>query len=185
MNVLNVDIRCHELLNEIYSERKVGVEIGVYDGRLSWRLLAAHTSLFLYMVDPWVQVDANSTYASTGDKIAQYTQEEHDIVMGRAIDSVRPFNDRCKVLRMTSVEASRMFDDFSLDFVFIDGDHSYEATKTDIAYWYPKVRNSGVLGGHDYRTDKNYGVKRAVDDFVNDTGLPLRLKENFTWFVTK
>ena len=45
-------------------------------------------------------------------------------------------------------ESSR-FSDASLDFVFIDADHSYVVTKADIAIWRSKVRTGGILCGHD------------------------------------
>ena len=57
----------------------------------------------------------------------------------------------------------------SLDFVFIDADHSYEAVKQDIADWAPKVRTGGGwVGGHDYHHTKFPGVVRAVTEAYGD-----------------
>jgi hypothetical protein len=47
------------------------------------------------------------------------------------------------------------------------------------------VKDGGYIGGHDYRSDKNYGVIQAVDEFVTDMDLRLELGENYTWFVKK
>lgn len=52
----------------------------------------------------------------------------------------------------------------SMDFVFIDADHSYEAVKDDIAHWCGKVRPGGWVGGHDYHQRKFPGVVKAVDE---------------------
>lgn len=51
---------------------------------------------------------------------------------------------------MDSVSASKNYQDNSLDFVFIDGDHSYEACKADILAWLPKMKHGSILAGHDY-----------------------------------
>ena len=53
-------------------------------------------------------------------------------------------------LKMTSLEAVNLFEDHSLDFVYIDAIHTYEAVKSDINAWLPKVKKSGLIGGHDY-----------------------------------
>lgn len=184
MKLENADIRCHELLNEVYCQPKVGVEIGVHMGDLSWRLLGSNKNIFLYMVDPWEECSGGS-YKTTVDHINNYTQSQHDEAMRRAMNNVEMFKGQFKVLRMTSEEAVEQFADESVDFVFIDGDHSYEGCATDIRLWYPKVRDGGLMSGHDYRDERNYGVMQAVNEFVARTGKQLRLGANYTWFVTK
>lgn len=185
MKVLAVDVRCHALLNEIYCAPKVGVEIGVFRGDLSWRMLAANRNLFLYLVDPWREAQQGDSFRTTDDYISRYSQDEHDRTMETAMQQIAPFRDQCKVLRMTSVEAAQQVPDGSVDFVFIDGDHSYEGCSTDIAVWWPKLKDGGLLSGHDYRDERNYGVKQAVHEFLQHTPRDLRLGGNYTWFVTK
>jgi hypothetical protein len=185
MNVATADVRCHELINEIYCTPKVGVEIGVFRGALSWRLLGSNRNLFLYMVDPWSESTGDDSYAASGDEYAKFSQDEFDGHMAKALEEVAPFKGQYEVLRMTSAEAAPRFTANSLDFVFIDGDHSYEGCKQDIDLWFPKLRNGGILSGHDYRTDKGYGVIQAVDEFVAGCGRSLRRGGNHTWFVTK
>ena len=61
----------------------------------------------------------------------------------------------------SSVEASNLFEDKSIDFCFIDASHDYENVKKDILAWSPKVK--GILAGHDY--SKTWpGVVKAVDE---------------------
>ena len=178
------DVRADALLSEVASIEKVGVEIGVYKGHMSARLLSADETLTLYMVDPWAA--GGDSYLTTDDKIARASQAEHDEHMAQAVERVAWFGDRAKVLRMTSEQASRQFLDGSLDFVFIDGDHSLEGVRLDIACWWPKVRSRGVLSGHDYRSERNYGVVQAVHEFGAANGIAeLRLGGNFTWFIDK
>lgn len=63
-----------------------------------------------------------------------------------------------------SLEVAERLSD--LDFVFIDGDHSYEMVKAELEAWWPKVKVGGVLSGHDY--DHNGrgwpGVHKAVHE---------------------
>jgi predicted O-methyltransferase YrrM len=61
----------------------------------------------------------------------------------------RPHPQVVKVKLDTAAGASQ-FKDFSLDFVYIDADHSYAYVRRDIALWTPKVRIGGWIGGHDY-----------------------------------
>ena len=75
---------------------------------------------------------------------------------------VADFPDRATLYVMTTHEASGLVPDGSLDFVFIDADHSEPAVADDIACWRPKVRAGGWLGGHDYNTHFP-GVVAAVN----------------------
>lgn len=59
-----------------------------------------------------------------------------------------------------SVAASRLFQDFSVHAVFLDGDHSEDGVSRDIGAWWPKVRSNGLLGGDDVWVFP--GVKAAV-----------------------
>ena len=72
-------------------------------------------------------------------------------------------------LRMTSSEASRLFEDEYFDFVFIDGDHSFEGCYEDLTAWYPKVKRDGILLGHDCYCDI-FGVKKALEKFILENG---------------
>jgi hypothetical protein len=181
MEVLSVDLRANACMREFSKCRRVGVEIGVFKGRLSSRLLACDPCLFLYMVDPWAEVTSGS-WSETDDALARFTQDQHDNAMKQTIEAVERFKDRHEILRMTSLEAAGRFAAESVDWVFIDGDHSYQGCSADIDAWWPKIRKGGILSGHDYRTDKaGFGVIQAVDEAFKD----VRLGLNHTWFVTK
>ena len=65
-------------------------------------------------------------------------------------------------IKGVSWECAEQFEDDSVDFIFIDADHSYDAVNKDIRAWSPKVRKGGMISGHDYFNSN--GVKRAVDE---------------------
>lgn len=74
------------------------------------------------------------------------------------------YRDRATLHILRTDAAAALVDDGSLDFVFIDADHSYAAVADDIARWTPKVRPGGWVGGHDYHPRKWPGVVRAVEE---------------------
>ena len=160
-----------------------GVEVGVFAGDLSSRLLR-RPGLVLYMVDNWKVADPDSPYADVGagDFHAKLTQEQQDAYLEKTRMMTRFAVDRACILRMDSVRAAGLFEDGSLDFVFIDADHSYEGCSADIKAWLPKVRAGGFISGHDYDNPAfpAWGVKRAVDETF---GSRVELGENFTWRV--
>ena len=81
-------------------------------------------------------------------------------------------------MKMPSAEAVRWIPDDSLDFVFIDGNHSYENVLEDITEWTKKVKPGGIVAGHDYKEDKvnNYGVVEAVQKYTKENNIS-------PWFV--
>jgi predicted O-methyltransferase YrrM len=59
------------------------------------------------------------------------------------------------------------YEDRSLDFVFLDSDHTYDGTKNAILAFLPKIKSGGVLGGHDCAVRGNFpDVIRAVRDTI-------------------
>jgi hypothetical protein len=106
-------------------------------------------------VDPWLNGGPdlqNTTYfKSLGVK------HVYDLFLR----NVAPVRARVRDMRMTSVEAAGYFDDNSVDFLMLDGDHGYEAVRADIDAWLPKMRRGGVISGDDYLWP---GVKKAADE---------------------
>lgn len=67
------------------------------------------------------------------------------------------------IVRMTSLDAAKLFPEGYFDLVFVDADHSYEAVIDDKKAWLPLIRKGGLLTGHDYY-EKKPGVIKAVDE---------------------
>ena len=78
------------------------------------------------------------------------------------LDNTKPVSHIITAIKKDSSSAAQDYQDNSLDFVFIDADHSYEGVKKDILAWRPKVKKGGVLAGHDYGWVVE--IRKAVDD---------------------
>jgi predicted O-methyltransferase YrrM len=61
-----------------------------------------------------------------------------------------------------SVEMAKNYAYNSLDCVNLDAAHDYKSVIEDLEAWYPRVKNGGVIMGHDIDWD---GVFNAVGDF--------------------
>jgi hypothetical protein len=134
----------------------LGAEIGVAFGGMSLSLLQTLPSLSLLGVDPYVPYDdddAMSLPSAYMDALCEWTT--------RRVSTAHP--GRWRLSRMTSLEAAASVPDGWLDFVFLDGDHRYDAITADIRAWMPKVRKGGLICGHDF-TPGWPGVVQAVQE---------------------
>lgn len=69
-----------------------------------------------------------------------------------------------QLFRVNSLEGAALFDPGTLDLVFLDGNHRYNAVKADIIAWLPKVKDGGTLAGHDIVSWPS--VKKAVKELL-------------------
>ena len=67
-----------------------------------------------------------------------------------------------------SVRGAATYQDASLDFVFLDADHTYESVLADLRAWFPKIKKGGVLAGHDLGHPEYPGVRMAVEQCFLD-----------------
>ena len=167
----------------------VGVEIGVLRGSLSEWLLREIPELFLWMVDIWTPAMADSSYFHSRDRAARIAQEQHLDNQQEAYSRTLFANDRRVLVRGESSVTASAIPDGTLDFAFIDGDHTFDGVTLDIKSWWPKVRPGGLLAGHDYGSRKNrlqiWGVDRAVHELVERENLVLQVSRGRVWSVHK
>lgn len=136
---------------------KTGIEVGVEQGVFSEVICKAGARL--YGVDPWL------AYKGYREHV---TQEKLDGFFNITNERMAPYE--FTAVRQTSVEASKLFEDESLDFVYIDANHSYESVLEDLSVWVPKVKPGGIVSGHDYikrkGQDHMFGVKQAINEYA-------------------
>lgn len=153
-----------EYMKEYFKGKSVnGVELGVFEGRNALRLLNNLNIGMLYLIDIWEPkyYDIPKDYYSIVEKLFE---NSHNISIFR---------------EKTSQAVNRFFDN-TLDFVYVDADHSYKGCKEDIELWYPKLKEKGILTGHDYYAVPD--VKKAVDEFVIKNNFKLILFDSISIF---
>lgn len=133
-------------------------EIGIADGRGTRRILAALPEVHVTMVDRFAAYPKE--YEQPDDCLIHATQEWHDENRRRAESLSLDRPDRCLLIVDDSSAAADCVPDGSLDVVFLDAAHDHKGVAADIAAWLPKVRDGGILCGHDYH--RFTGVRSAV-----------------------
>jgi hypothetical protein len=143
------------------------VEIGVASGCFTKQILASYPSLQkLVIIDNW---EFQKEGYEDGCNLPQATQDE------RYRQILKDFGSEPKIeiVRDWSDKAVNRFFDESIDFLYLDANHSYDACKQDLEMWYPKIKSGGIFAGHDYCNGDGvgHGVKKAVDEFALLHGL--------------
>jgi len=140
------------------------LELGAWKGRSSFFLVTEaknkSSDIEVHIVDSWSDVS---------DWWKLSTLENGEDVFAKFKINMSSLTGFYKCHRMDSCEASKLFEDGSLDGVFIDADHSYEAVKRDIQLWLPKIKRGGTLAGHDIEGHPNsMEVIKAVRELLSD-----------------
>jgi hypothetical protein len=149
-----------------------GVEIGVMRGLNSIRILRKLKIKKLFLVDPYIE------YV---DSVGAFYDNPQDN-FNEAKFRLRKYRDKIQFIIKTSSSAKEDIPD-ELDFVYVDGNHTYEFVKQDIEDYYPKVKHGGVIGGHDFST-QFFGVIKAVTEFAIENSLDLHAK-HLDWWIVK
>ena len=86
--------------------------------------------------------------------------------------------DLVRLARVRGQEQASQYSAESLDFVYVDAQHTREDTEQILRAFVPKLRAGGVLAGHDYKTVYP-GVDQAVLDVLG-TAVETR-RQSFVW----
>jgi hypothetical protein len=163
-------------------------EIGVARGQFSRQIRSVCKPSLLVLIDPWMEQDQSQYFRDTNN-VGRTRQDQRYNKVLRAFASKNPGRE-CRVLRTFSVDAAEHFEDGTFDWVFIDGNHSFEACLEDLRVWAPKVKDDGLICGHDYAAhasarNSRYGVVDAVSTFLAEGrySLAALTVEHFPTFV--
>lgn len=164
------------------------VEIGTDSGNFAEFILKNTPCQKLYCIDPWQKYDDYK------DAINNVTGNE---LYEKVKNRLKIYGDRVEIIREFSLKGSSKVPD-ELDFVYIDGNHSYKYVMEDLRTWYPKVRTGGIIIGDDcvdlddskrdnegdvridwgYNCFGYYGVYKAIRDFSREMGLKFEVVGN-------
>ena len=147
----------YDIASLLSGSENFGVELGIAEGIFSERMVKSGKFSNFIGID---------MYADAHD-VHQYK---------RALKRVGLSADY-KLLRMRFDEAIDLFDNESLDFIYVDGyAHGGEEGGETIFEWYRKVKVGGLIAGDDYHSDWPL-VCEAVNEFARQLGEPILLTE--------
>lgn len=150
------------LLELAAKENPLGVvaEIGVAGAHFTKQILATwSTCSKLYAVDCWGSFKGN--HITDNDQEQRFQQVVADL----------SHHNNVEIVRQYSHQAATSVPDKSIDFIYIDADHSYDAVLLDLRSWFPKLKRNGIMAGHDYYDGPGFGVKSAVIAFCIENKL--------------
>ena len=146
---------------------EVGALLGKSSSYMAVEIVNSGKDIKYDRVDHWL-----------GSSEHEVVQELQDIDMFKVFtENMKPVEGYYNAIRKTSTEAFSSYEDESLEFVMIDGDHSQSAVENDITNWLPKIKSGGLLAGDDYDND---GIKSACKNLLanNNHG-------EFSYWTTK
>lgn len=135
-----------------------GAELGVWKGKTFLRLLRDCPRLTLLGVDLWEPQPDN-----TGPQT--YTEYRHAEYEKIVREGAEQYGERAIIYKCSTYMAAHYVADNSLDFVFVDADHSVDAVRNDITTWRPKLREGGRMIGHDINWPE---VREVVEELCPD-----------------
>lgn len=170
-----IDANREYILNFL-PQKLVSIEIGVQEGKFSEKILqTSHPSIY-HMVDPYI-CHSDESYQADPANVSQNSQEIlYHKVLHKFSDEIN--KGSVYLHRKKSLEAVEIFPDNYFDFIYIDAMHHYDAVLADLNAYFPKLKTSGILAGHDYSVQRdaramNFGVVEAVRDFLKTNDLQL------------
>jgi hypothetical protein len=145
-NAVNISNDRTNLWTNILSELdcKSLCEVGVWKGEFAESLLQRLNRIESYtLIDPWKNLP-------DWNKPANKSDIEFERIHDEAMKRVNPYKEKIIEIRATTKNAKKKIKNGSLDFVYIDGDHTLRGITIDLNAMLPKVRKYGFIGGDDF-----------------------------------
>jgi len=138
---------------EIFGNKPVvAVELGVAAGENAQKIYDNLNIKKLSLIDNW-----NPAY---NEDCALWMHQTQYRFAGK---------DHVKVIRHEAITASKLFEDYSIDYLYIDDNHAPKHVYKELTAWYDKVKMGGIIAGHDWAD--NGRASAAVIQFCNERGI--------------
>lgn len=153
------------------------LEIGVWRGANTARVLKLRPDVSAVCVDPWAP--AQGSYATSGSSDSKIDAAQWAQIHEIAKRNLAPYRGRVSLIKMRAEDFAPLRMKDTYDVIFIDGDHSYAGCSRDIAIW--RSIAGKWIGGHDYGKASFPGVAKAVDEAFGEKGFVLGADS--TWWA--
>lgn len=161
----------------VASESAHFVEVGSWKGAS-----AAYMAVEIINSGKKIKFDCIDTWKGS-EEHNMLTPAQQEKLYIEFIKNIKPVSNVVNHYRIASSKAVEIYEDSTLDFVFIDAAHDYANVLFDIISWYPKVKKGGYIGGHDYHSDWP-DVAKAVHSYFKNEKVLTNLNEH-TWLYRK
>ena len=172
-------IGCETLYTSMVNKCNSGskfVEVGTWKGRsacyMAVEIINSGKDICFDCVDTWKYVPTSTD--SIGIRCFEGLYEKF-------LKNIEPVREKINIVRTLSWEAANQYNDGSVDFVYIDASHDYISVMKDLKAWFPKIKNGGIISGHDYPL---IGVFSAVNEFFTTEKQKIT-QEGYNWVVEK
>lgn len=146
----------------------IGAEIGVDKGKNAESILKELNIKELYLIDAWFnygEIESNRLQNISFELVLKKFKNNKKII----------------IIKDFSMNAVKKITDNSLDFVYIDANHSFKFVYQDIKLWYSKIKKNGIIAGHDIYNHS--GVLKAVMMFCNEKEILFKIDVPDWYFI--
>lgn len=177
---INLNYGHYRPLAKLINDRQLkhGIEIGCAYGNLAEHLLNNTELISLYSIDP---------YKAYPDMPGISTQEDYELLHGYVEKKMFKYSSRFELLNLDSKTSFKVISKLLeidavpfIDFIFIDGLHTYEMVKWEIENYSTLIKPGGILSGHDITVFA--GVDKAVYEYKKRTGKNLYTLQGNVWY---
>lgn len=177
-------IQSRDNIHLIIKEDSIGCELGVFEGEFSELLLRSKKFTKLYLVDLFDGI------IESGDKKGNNIKYQSGENLFNIVNKKFVNEKVIEIVKSDSISFLNSFPDNYFDFIYIDTSHQYEHTKNELKISLKKIKNKGIISGHDYNKNMFAGVVKAVDEFSKDNYIKFNLTsldelETFYFNITK
>jgi beta-1,4-mannosyl-glycoprotein beta-1,4-N-acetylglucosaminyltransferase len=162
LDLIEKNLDRYQLIEKLLKNLNNGIfaEIGTDNGNFSDFILSINNTSKLYCIDPYVSYDEYKDCTNESSNTDKYNSTKSKLF--------EKYNNRVEFIREFSVEASKNFNE-NLDFIYIDGNHSYSYVLQDLENWYPKLKSGGIIVGDD-AVDTDNSLRNSDNDVYVDWG---------------
>lgn len=170
----------YDFLKE-FNQGGICAELGVYKGSFSRSIFDWLKPKKLHLVDMWWLSGKKWGWSgeSTFDAFFKVVREFEDELVNGQVEIDARFDDKFLLM---------MPDDY-FDWVYLDTAHSYYQTSIELPILKDKVKDNGIIAGHDWRPNvdhKHHGVFKAINEFIEKNDYEIILLDNHSqWAIKK
>lgn len=162
-------------LLELLPQESMGAELGVYDGAFSEEIIRVVQPRQLFLVDIWTGMTRLKRPNSLGEWVPYDLEGAEAMEIARSRMTGALAKGQVTLVRQEATVWLASQPVASLDWVYLDDDHTYPHVLKELKLAALCVRPGGCILGHDYCDCGAVlpGVRQAVDEFCGETGLAI------------